>query len=134
MSVGERRVEQLAGRAAADVDGFYEAAGRSCCPDTDVLVISADGKGIVTRPGSLREPAARSAARSGNKLAARLSRGEKRNRKRTAEVAAVYDVTPVVRAPADIIGSGQPRQTEPAPGPTARDKWLVASVDKDTAR
>ncbi|MGH8909868.1 MAG: hypothetical protein ACRD0K_26080 [Egibacteraceae bacterium] len=50
-----------------------------------------------------------------------------------AEVGAVYDITPVVRAPADIIGSGQPRQTEPTPGPKARDKWLTASVDKTTA-
>jgi hypothetical protein len=62
-----------------------------------VLVISADGKGIVMRPGALRPATARAAEDSGNKLATRLSRGEKRNRKRMAEVGAVYDITPAVR-------------------------------------
>ncbi|MGH8903147.1 MAG: ISKra4 family transposase, partial [Egibacteraceae bacterium] len=131
--IGKRQVEQLAARAAADVCDFYEARERRACPDSDVLVISADGKGIVMRPQALREQTARAAQNSGNKLQTRLSRGEKRNRKRMAEVGAVYDITPVVRAPADIIGSDQPRQTEPTPGPKARDKWLVASVDKTTA-
>lgn len=131
MSIGKRQVEQLAGYAAADVDDFYGSLEHNCRADTDVLVISADGKGIVMRPDSLREPTARSAARSDNKLATRLSRGEKRNRKRMAEVGTVYDITPVARTPADIIAADDNGQR--SPGPIARGKWLTASVDKDTA-
>ncbi|MGH8909867.1 MAG: ISKra4 family transposase, partial [Egibacteraceae bacterium] len=82
--IGKRQTEELAARAAGDVADFYEARERRACPDSDVLVISTDGKGIVMRPGSLREQTARAAERGGNKLATRLSRGEKRNRKRMA--------------------------------------------------
>jgi len=86
------------------------------------------------RPASLRPATARAAEVAGNKLASRLSKGEKRNRKRMAEVGAVYDLTPVVRTPADIINTGQPGQAEPTPGPKARDKWLTASVEATTAQ
>jgi hypothetical protein len=69
-------------------------------PD-EVLVLTVDGKGIVMRPEALREPTARAAAGATTKLATRLSKGEKRNRKRMATVGAVYDITPVARSPAD---------------------------------
>ncbi len=48
--VGKRQVEELAARSAADVDDFYEAVERAGAQDSDVLVLSADGKGIVMRP------------------------------------------------------------------------------------
>src|SRR5205814_304673 len=62
----------------------------------------------------------------------RLSRGEKRARKRMAEVACVYDLTPTPRTVADILpADGQPRgKTRPAP--TAHGKWLTASVTDTT--
>jgi hypothetical protein len=128
---GKRQVEDLARAAAADVDRFYARAqpapGR--CPDTDVLVLSADGKGIIMRPGSLRPRAAAKAAAAAPKLATRLTRGEVAHRKRIAEVAAVYDITPAPRTPADIITTpGQPQPPPRAPGPTARSKWLTASI------
>ena len=56
--------------------------------------MTVDGKGIVMRPEALRSPTAAAAARSKNKLKGRLSKGEKANRKRMAEVGAVYTVTP----------------------------------------
>ena len=51
-----------------------------------MLVISADGKGIVdpTRPDALRPATAKAAATATGKLQSRLSKGEKRNRKRLA--------------------------------------------------
>jgi hypothetical protein len=56
LRIGKRQVEILARAAAADVDSFYAAArpAAASAPATDVLVISADGKGIIMRPGSLR--------------------------------------------------------------------------------
>lgn len=53
--LGGRQVEELARAAATDVDAFYEQVRREEAPD-DVLVVAADGKGIVMRPDSLREP------------------------------------------------------------------------------
>ena len=64
-------------------------------------MLSADGKGVVMRPDALRAVTARS-ARS-RKLSTRLSKGEKRDRKRMAEVAAVYDLAAHPRSPGDII-------------------------------
>jgi hypothetical protein len=60
-----------------------------------------------------------------------LSKGEKRNRKRMAEVAAVYDLTPAPRTIADILpyDQGYP----PGPAPTSAGKWLAASVTDDAA-
>lgn len=53
--VGKRQVEELAAAAAVDVTGFYTAARPGSSPDTDPLVLSADGKGVVMRPEGLRE-------------------------------------------------------------------------------
>jgi hypothetical protein len=55
----------------------------------DGLALTFDGKGVPVRPQDLR-PATR-------KLSTRLTKGEKRNGKRMAEVAAVYAVAPWVR-------------------------------------
>jgi hypothetical protein len=93
-------------------------------------VLSADGKGIIMRPGSLRPRTAAAAAKSRAKLATRLTRGEVGHRKRVAEAGTVYDITPVPRTPAGIITlPGQDPPGPRAPGPAARGKWLTASVE-----
>jgi len=130
--LGKRQVQDLAARAAADVEEFYQARRPPAGTEGDVLGLSADGKGIVVRPQALREDTAKAAA--SRKLSTRLSAGEKRNRKRMAEVGAVFDVTPAPRTPADVITPpGHPRP-ETTPGPKARNKWLTASVTDDAAQ
>jgi hypothetical protein len=126
--LGRRQVELLTARAAADVDRFYTAHAPDPAPE-GVLALSFDGKGVVMRPDGLREATAKAAA--SQKLSTRLSKGEKRNRKRMAEVAAVYDLTPVPRTIADILPYDQGQQ--PSPAPTASGKWLTASVTDDAA-
>jgi hypothetical protein len=128
MRLGRRQVEALAARAAADVDAFYTAHVPDPAPD-DVLALSFDGKGVVMRPDGLRQATAKAAA--SQKLSTRLSKGEKRNRKRMAEVAAVYDLTPAPRTIADILPYDQGQQ--PGPAPRAAGKWLYASVTDDAA-
>jgi hypothetical protein len=136
--VGKRQVEQLAERAAVDFDAFYAQRRSSPGARRDVLVISVDGKGIVMRPEALRAATAKAAETSSPKLATRLSKGEKRNRKRMAEVGAVYDAVPMTRTPADILtrntgtghDAGDRRQVE---APVAVNKWLTASVTQDAA-
>jgi hypothetical protein len=134
--LGKRQAEELASRAAVDFDDFYAQRRVPAGAKRDVLVLSADGKGIVMRPEALRPATANAAAGSTPKLSTRLSKGEKRNRKRMAEVGAVYDAEPVVRAPADILARTNTDNTDdaqPAEAPVAVNKWLTASVTDDAA-
>ena len=131
--LGKRQVEQLAARAAVDVDDFYTARAPAPGTDDEVLVLSCDGKGIVMRTDALRPATATAAAKATPKLATRLSKGEKRNRKRMAEVGTVYDAVPAVRTPADILPAATTTDAEPAPGPATTNKWLVASVVDNAA-
>jgi hypothetical protein len=97
-TLGKRQTEQLILRAATDFDNFYTAHRRSAGSAAgDLVVLSVDGKGVVMRPDALRPATAKAANTSTRKLATRLSKGEKRNRKRMAEVGAVYHATPVPR-------------------------------------
>jgi hypothetical protein len=130
--VGKRQLEALAAAAAVDIDDFYASRQRVRCPDGDVLVLTADAKGIVMRPQALREPTARKAAAGRRKLATRLSRGEKSGRKRMAEVVGVYHCTPVPRSVDDIIAPPGTRRGGRS-GPTAAGKWLCASVVDNAA-
>ncbi|MGI8752570.1 MAG: ISKra4 family transposase [Acidimicrobiales bacterium] len=129
--LGKRQVEALTAGAAVDVEEFYATTGRSEADPADVLVISADGKGIVMRPDALRPATAKAAAAATNKLECRLSKGEKRNRKRLAEVGAVYDLTPVARTAADVLATKA--GDAPPPAPKAAAKWVTASVVEDAA-
>ena len=130
--IGKRQVESLTARAAADVEEFYTIRRVSPADKTDMLVISADGKGIVMRPDSLRPATAAKAAAASTKLATRLSKGEKRNRKRLAEVGTVYHISPAPRTAADVMGPHEQNEP-PAAAPTAKNKWVTASVVDDAA-
>ncbi len=129
-ALGKRQVESLVERSSADFDDFYEGRKPPPAEDDDVVVLSCDGKGIVMRPEALRAATAKAAAST--KLHTRLSKGEKRNRKRMAEVGSVHDITPVARTPADIL-PGPDEADDATPGPVARGKWLMASVAEDAA-
>ena len=131
--LGKRQVEDLAGRAAMDFDAFYRQRTPPSSDPDDVLALSCDGKGVVMRPDALRPATAKAAANTNPKLATRLSKGEKRNRKRMAEVGAVYDITPVPRCPADILPGNDTQRRQATAGPVARNKWLTASVVDDAA-
>lgn len=135
VAIGKRQVEELARRAAADIGQFYAGRRPGPCDDGVTLVLQADGKGIIMLPGALRPATAKAAAAGKNKLATRLSPGEKHGRKRMAEIAAVYDCKPVPRTPADIItpaGTGVTNRKK-EPGPKAAGKWLTASVTDNIA-
>jgi len=132
--VGKRQLEGLARRGARDFEAFY--AGRAPAPSerADALVLSCDGKGVVMRPDALRPATQRQAAKANGKLKTRLSKGEKRNRKRIAEVGAVYDATPVPRGVADVLPAGESERRDAKQGPKANGKWLTASVADDAAK
>jgi hypothetical protein len=129
--LGKRQIQQLTSRAAGDVEQFYRTRDLPPVGKADILALSFDGKGIVMRPEALRATTAKAA--TSQKLSTRLSRGEKRHRKRMAEVGAVFDVIPVPRTPADIITDPHtPAPADRARGPVTRGKWVTASVTHDT--
>lgn len=134
VAVAKRQVESLTAAAATDVEDFYAARAPEPGASDDVVVISVDGKGIVMRPDALREATAKAAAGATPKLGSRLSSGEKRYRKRLAEVGAVYDLAPVARSAADVLASKHgDATTPPPPAPKATGKWVTASVADDAA-
>ena len=130
---GKRQAECLAQRAATDFDGFYAQRRPPAGRPGDLLVLSCDGKGVVMRSDALREQTRRAAATSEAKLKTRLSKGEKRNRKRIAEVGAVYDAMPVPRTASDVLPANDAQRKAALAGPTAHGKWLTASVIDDAA-
>jgi hypothetical protein len=132
--IGKRQVEEAAVNAAADIPAFYSARVPEPCSPSALLVLSADCKGIVMRPGALRAATAKAAAKLG-KLRTRLTAGEKPNRKRMAALVTVYDAEPARRRPHDVIAppGGRAGARPLRPGPKALAKWLAGSVRKDPA-
>lgn len=137
-AIPKRQFEELTARAAIDYFDFYDERQELISEKQEhvgsarLQVLTSDGKGIVMRPEALREATRRKAEREGKRLATRLSPGEKRNRKRMAEVAAVYELEPQPRTPADILplpGEDPPEGRPPA-RPRPENKRVWASVDK----
>jgi hypothetical protein len=130
--MGKRQAGESVVRAAADIPAFYAARIPQPCTRGSLVVVSADCKGIVMRPGALRAATAKAAAKLG-KMRTRLSAGEKPNRKRMACLVTVYDAEPAERRPHDVIAppGGRRGAREPRPGPKALAKWLAGSVRRD---
>lgn len=131
--VHKRQVESLALAAAADFDDFY-----ANCPikladlsSAAHIVLSFDGKGIVMRSEDLREATRRAAAQANRKLKKRLTKGEKRNRKRMAEVATVYAIDPFVRDAEDVLRELRPAHDVAIRRPRPVLKRVWASVVQD---
>lgn len=130
--VPKRQIEEGVMRAAQDFDAFYEMRqGRPGAVEQSgsVMVISVDGKGVVMRAQDLREQTRKAAMKRKHKMGVRLSKGEKRNAKRMATVAAVYTIAPFVRQPEDLLAeSNSARAGPPRPRPEKKRVW--ASLEK----
>ncbi len=126
--IAKRQVEELTIRAAQDFDAFYEK--RLAAEATEeLLVISTDGKGIAMRHEDLREATRRAAEKNRHKLQTRLAPGEKSNRKRMAQVAAVYSIAPWPRSAADLVRPLRNDSIE-ARRPKPKGKRVWASVEQ----
>jgi hypothetical protein len=116
VTVGRAQLTGLAEDLAAWTDDFYEQRSRDAeeddQPDTDVIMMQGDGKGIAMRPEHRRNAGKEDGTRPGIK--------------KMAEIVAVADFTPAVREPEDI--AAPPARRRAHPGPKARDKWVSASV------
>ena len=97
-------------------------------------MISSDGKGVVMHQQDLRPATRKASAGKRSKLATRLSKGEKRNRKRMATVAAVYLVAPHVRTPAQmlaVLARAQDAEQQRSSRPRPQHKRVWASVEQE---
>jgi hypothetical protein len=131
--VPKRQVEELAVRAAQDFDAFYEQVLREPEATDDLMILSLDGKGIAMRRADLRDATRRAAETTPRRLETRLTSGEKKNRKRMAQVATVYTLAPWVRTAADILHTLRPDDLD-AIRPRPRQKRVWASVEQSPQR
>ena len=115
VTVGRAQLTGLAEDLAAWTDDFYEQRARDAdtdLPDSDVIMMQGDGKGIAMRPEHRKGAGKADAGHPGIK--------------KMAEIVAVADFTPAVREPQDI--AAPPARRKAHPGPKARDKWVSASI------
>ena len=130
-SVPKRQVEELAVRSAQDFDEFYAARLRESEATNDLLVLSFDGKGIAMRHDDLRAATRKAAEETPRTLHSRLAKGEKPNRKRMAQVAAIYSLPLWRRTIADVLhGLHDPKQRD-AKRPRPSNKRVWASLEHD---
>lgn len=133
--IGKRQALVLVKQAAIDFDAFYEQSFLNAQPDEvssqPIMVLTTDGKGIVMRSESLREKTRKQQLNTTHKLKHRLSKGEKRNRKRMAQVASIYFIERFVRKPEDLISDFlRTKVKQKRPRPVGKRIW--ASVEKDS--
>jgi len=101
--IPKRQSLKLAQDIVQDFEGYYQQQRLKVEEKTsDLLVLSFDGKGIVMRSEGLRE-CTQKAAKKSKKLESRLSAGEKKNRKRIAQVATVYTTLANSRSATNIM-------------------------------
>jgi hypothetical protein len=116
VTVGRAQLAGLAEDLAGWTGDFYAGRSRDAeeeeQPESDVIMMQADGKGIAMRPEHRKNAGKEDGTRPGIK--------------KMAEIVAVADFTPAVREPEDI--AAPPARRKAHPGPKARDKWVSASV------
>ncbi|MGH2747145.1 MAG: ISKra4 family transposase [Actinomycetota bacterium] len=119
--VPKRSAEQVVVEASEDFDAFYAQCAGPDGEDEDgpILVAAIDCKGI---PMVKPEPAAKTVRRG---------KGQKRNKKRMATVAAVFSQAPQPRTPEDVVASLFERDIslcKPAPRSRPQRKRVWASL------
>ena len=135
-AIAKRQAEELAVKLTVDFEDFYLDQPRREVDADHLLVLSFDGCGVVMRPEGLRAETRRRAKRGRRRSTAESAaavgarqRGVRKNRKRMAEVAAVYDLEAVPRSPEDIVR--ELRQSGPhKPRPRAQNKRVWASLER----
>jgi len=133
-TIAKRQAEELAAGLTRDFEQFYLAQPSEPVGRESLLVLSFDGCGVVMRPEGLRAGTRKKAGMGRRRstaetVAATRQLSVRKNRKRMAEVAAVYDLEAVSRSPEDIVR--ELRQSGPhKPRPRAKNKRVWASLER----
>lgn len=133
LSVSKQALETDAQEDADDVVAFYEQkAAPPVETEGPILVAQADGKGVpMVRSGSAPQPA-------------RLSKGQKRSKKKEGVTTGIYTIEPYHRTPQDVVEalmhdregdeSAPQASSPPSPRPTPANKEVWATLEgKDIA-
>jgi hypothetical protein len=136
-TVPKRQIEELAQRSTVDFEPFYATRSadsvREASKTGPLLVVSADGKGVVMRREGLRDATRKAAEERTHKMRSRLSKGEKRNAKRMATVAAVYSIARMIRTPEDVLKDLSPVHDATPARPRPEHKRVWASLERSPA-
>jgi len=133
-TIAKRQAEELVVSYTADFQDFYAAQPRVLDAADRLLMLTFDGSGVVMRNEGLRPETRKKAEKSRRKSAAETSANVRRapdepNRKRMAEVAAVYSLEVSSRTPEDVMRELRrtgPRQKRPR----AQNKRVWASLER----
>jgi len=135
--IHKQQIEHIAVSVSNDFDAFYknnlsdEVIEKA--KDAPLLILTTDGKGIVMHKDDLRPATRKKAEISYKKLGKRLSSGEKKNSKRMATVASVYNIERFVRSPDSFkneLTTLKVVDEIKRPKPIAKRVW--ASVEKSS--
>lgn len=133
IKIGLRQTMQIVESCAHDFDDFYSTNKKETEVESDILVLTTDAKGIVMRHESLRDETKKQAESKTHKMKNRLSRGEKANRKRMAQVASIYFISCFKRNPEDILDELKRKEIKAKKSirPRPKQKRVWASVEKN---
>lgn len=132
--VPKRQVEELAKRAACDFDEFYRSRLGPPEATDHLLILSFDAKGVAMLHRDLREATRKAAEETPRHLETRLTKGEKPNRKRMAEVATVYTLKQWPRSIADVLHGLRDQAEKAAQRPRPTNKRVWASISHTPQR
>ena len=109
VKIANRQLEEIAYNSSLDFESFYESqVFDETMNNKPINVLSFDGKGIVMKKKHLTEETKKRAERSSHKLEKKLSKGEKKNKKRMATVAAIYSIDRNIRMPEEVAKQFKP--------------------------
>ena len=128
INVSKRTVERLNQDLGDHVDAFRQSQPSEFTDDQEIMVVSADGKGVPMRStiqqrNGLPELAwqkcqrKKQEAKAEGRATKRLSRGQAKSRKQMAYVGAVYSIQPNVRNSSDILDEVFDRSLVDRPSP-----------------
>jgi hypothetical protein len=132
--MAKRQSEEVAVHLSQDFDAFYAqplAPPEVTGDGEKILVITADGKGIVMHPDGLREATRKASEQQTHKQNTRLSPGEKKNGKRMATVVSVYELERYPRTPEQILDREQ-KPYGSRPRPANKRTWARVEADQGT--
>src|SRR6266487_3542220 len=121
LRVSVQALETMAATAAADVSAFYQQPPDPTTPLAvgSILVVQADGKGVPLVQPPLPDPPLR------------LSKGQKRTKKKEAIVSSLYSIAPYIRTAQDVRAAllHEERRVDPPTRPLPVHKEARASLD-----
>jgi hypothetical protein len=128
----KRQLQEVSANIVQDFKVFYEQPLETSPKKDNILVITADGKGVSMHNQDLRAATKKQAEEDKKKQKARLQPGEKKGRKRMSTVVSVYETSPFHRTPEQIL-SIKGETTPSRPGIENKRVWAEITENMGNA-